>query len=89
MEATVTATMQAESYKGYLVGDLRQVWDAVKDPNDWKAPIACECAGEMVMWVVTAIEYFTATTARVTVDTSTMRYYIYSVGYRQGPAGDN
>jgi hypothetical protein len=74
-------------YKGYHVDDLREVFDTVCDPEDWKAPIAITAIGEHVLPIVTAIEFFTATAPNVSLDTGRMRYLIESKGYRNGPAG--
>jgi hypothetical protein len=76
-------------YKGYTVEQLKTAFDAVKDPTDWKAEIAVSVTGESVMPVVAAIEFYTATTPDVRLDVMTMRYYITSIGYRKGPAGDH
>ena len=61
----------------------------MKDPNDWKAPIAVSLPGEFVLIVVAAIKFYTATIPEVTLDVSTMRYTVTSIGYRAGPAGDH
>lgn len=74
-------------YKGFLVDDLRKVFDVVADPNDWKAPIAVWVSGENVLPVVAAIEFHTATNPTVQLDTTRMRYLVESEGYRNGPAG--
>jgi hypothetical protein len=88
--AAELAAMDAQTtYKGYSVADLRTVFDAVCDPNDWKGPITAVCTGEMVMATVAAIEFYTATQPTVQLDTATMRYLIESEGYRHGPAGDH
>ena len=76
-------------YKGFTVTDLRTVFDHICDPVDWKGPIAARVQGEAVMMTVVAIEFHTATTPTVTLNTNTMRYLIESEGYRQGPAGDH
>ena len=76
-------------YQGFTIAALRRTFDAICDPDDWRAPIAVWVQGEAVQQVVAAIAFFTATTAQVTCDTQTMRYGITSVGYRHGPAGDH
>ena len=96
-EATVDGiTIQADltglnddftRYKGYDIEDLKQVFDKVCDPDDWRAPIAVWAAGEAVLPVVAAIEFMTATHPRVQLDSERMRYLIESEGYRNGPAG--
>lgn len=78
-----------QRYKGYTVADLRTVFDRLCDPTDWKAPITARVAGEAVLVTVAAIEFFTATSPRVALDTQRMTYVISSEGYRQGPAGDH
>jgi hypothetical protein len=74
-------------YKGYTLEQLRRVFDAVADPKDWRAPIAATMSGEVVLAACAAIEFFTATTPRVSLDTRTMTYLVESEGYRAGPAG--
>ena len=76
-------------YKGYTHSQLAQVFDAVKNPQDWKAPILASMPGEAVLATIAAIEFFTATTPEITLDTRTMQYHVYSIGYRNGPAGDH
>jgi hypothetical protein len=76
-------------YKTYTYGELSKAFDAVKNPNDWKAEIAAFMPGDAVMVVVSAIEFFTATQPVVRLDTRTMRYLVISEGYRNGPAGDH
>ena len=85
----MTDTTRTEVYEGYTEAELRLAFDAVKDPQDWKAPIAAEMPGEVVMPVVAAIKFYTATVPTVSLDVTTMRYYITSPGYRAGPAGDH
>ena len=74
-------------YKGYTLAQLRQVFDAIADPADCRAPIAATMPGELVLAACAAIEFFTATTPRVSLDTRTMTYLAESEGYRAGPAG--
>jgi hypothetical protein len=76
-------------YKGYTVADLRVVFDRVCNATDWKAPISAVCTGEGVMITIAAIEFYTATTPRVSGPTQHMKYVVESEGYRQGPAGDH
>lgn len=89
LAAESAAHEAAYRYKGYTVADLRVVFDRVCDPVDWKNPITAVTTGEGVMGLVAAIEFFTATTPTVTLNTTTMRYLVTSEGYRQGPAGDH
>ena len=76
-------------HKGFYHKDLEAAFDLVKDPTDWRAPIAVWVNGEAVNLTVAAIEFFTATNPRVSLDTVRMRYLIESEGYRNGPAGDH
>lgn len=77
------------THKGYTVADLRELFDELADPNDWRGPIAATMPGEAVNAAVAAIEYFTATNPTVSLDQRTMRYVVTSEGYRAGPAGDH
>ena len=81
--------MLYDQYKGYQIEELRTVFGKVHDPADWKAPIAVWTRGEDVSVIVAAIEFMTATNPVVKLDSNTMRYYVTSEGYRNGPAGDN
>ena len=76
-------------YEGYTREQLKAAFDAAADPQDWKAEIAAMVSGEMVMLVVAAIKFFTATVPEVKLHVPTMSYYITSPGYRLGPAGDH
>ena len=74
-------------YKNYDIDDLRKVFDAICDPDDWRAPIAVSVSGEAVLPVVAAIEFYTATNPSVSLNVERMKYLVTSVGYRNGPAG--
>lgn len=76
-------------HNGYTRNQLKEAFDAVSDPKDWKGPIVATMRGEAVLVVVAAIEFYTATTPRVSLDTRTMTYVVESEGYRMGPAGDH
>lgn len=76
-------------YEGYTQDQLKEAFDAVADPQDWKAEIATMVKGEMVLLAVAAIKFYTATVPEVKLHVSTMLYYIFSEGYRKGPAGDH
>ena len=73
----------------YTHEELGAIFDKVCDPDDWKAPIAVWCPGEVVLPICEAIRFFTATEPKVELDTARMRYLITSEGYRAGPAGDH
>ena len=76
-----------DTYKGFSYEVLKEAFDKVSDPDDWRGPIAARMPGEAVMAVVAAIEFFTATSPKVQLDTSSMQYLVTSEGYRMGPAG--
>lgn len=81
--------MRDELYDGYTMDELREAFDAVCDPTDWKGPIAATLPGEAVGLVVAAIKFFTATNPNVGRGVGPMRYVVTSEGYRAGPAGDH
>lgn len=83
----MAAAEARETYKGFRVSELRRLFDAAHEPEDWKAEISVFVPGELVQATVAAVEYFTATPATVELDQTQMRYLITSVGYRMGPAG--
>jgi hypothetical protein len=88
--AAEIAAMDAQTtYKGYSVADLRTVFDAVCDPNDWKGPLTAVCTGEMVMATVAAIEFYCGCTVRVNLNSEKMLYVVQADGYRNGPCGDH
>ena len=64
------------TYKGYEIDALEALFNKVCDPEDWKAPIAVVCKGEAVNPTVAAIEFYTATNPKVSVDVNTMNYLI-------------
>jgi hypothetical protein len=64
----------------------------VQNPIDWKAPICASVKGEWVNLCVESVKHFTATIPTVTMRETPahgITYLIESIGYRQGPAGDN
>jgi hypothetical protein len=76
-------------YKGFTYDELESAFTEAANPNDWRAPISVQCSGEAVLLVAAAIEFYTATSPRVALNTRTMKYVIESEGYRLGPAGDH
>ena len=76
-------------YKGYTQKELKTIFDAISDPQDWKAPITCLVNGEAVMPVVASIQFFTATEPKISLNVEHMKYIVTSEGYRNGPAGDH
>ena len=80
---------RTNTYGGFAISDLEAAFKAVSNPQDWKGPIAAIVNGEVVSLTVTAIEFYTATTPSISLNTKTMQYIIESEGYRAGPAGDH
>jgi hypothetical protein len=78
-----------QRYKGFMVADLRKVFDALCDPQDWQGPITATMPGEAVLAATTAIEFFTGTVPRVVLNMKTRHYVVESEGYRAGPCGDH
>ena len=79
----------------YTDAKLRQAFEAVADPQDWRAPIDAtlsrlhlEKIGGWPM-VAAAVEHFTATTPKLLVNPVGRVNYISAAGYRAGPAGDH
>ena len=73
---------------GYSEEALKAAFDAVCNPDDWKAPIGAYVMGEDVGVTVKAIQFYTATTPAVSLNQAKMMYLVTSPGYRNGPAGD-
>lgn len=75
----------------YTVGQLREIFDAVSDPDDWKGPIRALIPASGHGVVDAAVEFFTATRISVTdgPEVGTGRILIEADGYRAGPAGDH
>ena len=78
----MTLLMVARSSK------MQGIFGAICNKTDWKAPISCTVSRSLVMDVVDAISFMTATSATVT-PLGNDNFEITSIGYRRGPAGDN
>lgn len=74
---------------GYDLEDLKRIFEACANPDDWKDAIFVEVPGDLVLITVAAIRFYTATNPIVSLNPDTMRYFIQSEGYRMGPAGDH
>lgn len=74
---------------GFSVEAMKAAFDKVCNKQDWKAPIKAVIPSVQVPLVVAAIEFYTATNAKVTPMLALEGDYTYvsSVGYREGPAG--
>ena len=83
--------MTRNTFQGYTLAQLKEVFDALADPEDWRAPILATVSGELLIPAVAAIQFYTATTPNVTLlmpkSTGHVLYSLSSVGYRNGPAG--
>lgn len=80
-----------ETYKGYVVAELRTTFGALHDPRDWRAPIRTWIMPERLDRAKVAVEFFTATELMVVGEPHPVSgcLQVYSIGYRQGPAGDH
>lgn len=87
---------------GFTHEELKEAFDKVADPKDWKKPISRVVnADENIPLIMLAIEFFTATKAEIAgffsaasrstgpfgKPTTKDGIYIKAVGYRNGPAG--
>jgi hypothetical protein len=98
---TAPATPQALHYEGFTEQQLKSAFAKVKKPEDWKAEIKAPVAVKDLSVTVAAIRFYTATDPVITASVAVMGngydsskdpegcYYIYSQGYRMGPAGDH
>jgi len=68
---------------------LEPVFDRVRNPEDWKAPISAICEHHEMEIVRRAIVYFTATEPTFTERAGTRFLNVTASGYRRGPAGDH
>ena len=73
--------------------ELEEAFNRVKDPSDWKAPIAANVLSSQLDITCEAITHFTATAPRFFPagynDARQPIYHVTSPGYRAGPAGDH
>jgi hypothetical protein len=84
-EAAIEAELNAMvvSQYGFTRGQLDEVFKAVQDPRDWRAPIACRVRGEAVLITMEAISFFVGETPTIGLDQGSMTYLIESRGYRR------
>lgn len=73
----------------FTVGEMRAAFDKVCDKRDWKNPIRAVIADEAIEVTVAAIEFFTASKAKVTamLGFGEGMSYLIAEGYYAGPAG--
>ena len=68
---------------------LEAVFDRVRNPADWRAPISAVCQPHEKDLVREAIVFFTATEPTFSEFPGTGFLKVTALGYRQGPAGDH
>lgn len=51
--------------EGDTIADLRRCFEAVSDPDDWKAPIAVAAPAAMVTLIIRAVWHFHADTLEI------------------------
>lgn len=74
---------------GFSPAELAGLFDSVKDPVDWRAPIRANVHPMLWPGIREAIIFYTATEPRVVGGTPDGRLTIEADGYRAGPAGDH
>lgn len=94
METPIAAAPSAPvKRRQFTQKELEEAFDRVKNPRDWKAPIAANVFGYNLFATCEAIEHFTATYPRAVHagynKTGQSIYHVTSPGYRAGPAGDH
>jgi len=89
MEAERIKAEAEQEYRGYKVADIRRVFDAISDPEDWRAPISRWIPCDMVGIAQVAVEFFTCTELKVVAGPQALTGYVLvrADGYRMGPAG--
>jgi hypothetical protein len=88
---TETEMIEAAARLGAEKAELEPHFDAVRNTQDWKAPIDSLCRREDKDKVARAIEFFTATEATFSEmhPRSEGWVRVEADGYRKGPAGDH
>jgi hypothetical protein len=77
-----------ERLTGFRQEQLASVFDRVRDPYDWKAPIAAEIAAADRVAVERAVHWFTDTVpVFLAVPGESGRLVVMARGYRLGPSG--
>ena len=94
IEAEMAEMEKTQLVEGpFTVAQLREMFNEIADPKDWRAPIDVNLPGEKILMACAAIEYFTATEPAVDSvfdATGKVDYgFVSSIGYRMGPAGDH
>lgn len=76
------------TFKTFDLDEIREAFDQVANPADWKAPISAQIKENERMVVAAAIEFYTATIAHFTKAGPNLLNVI-AKGYHLGPAGDH
>jgi hypothetical protein len=77
---TVAARINGEAF---TIADLRVVFDAVADAQNWKAPIACYVPHNAVAVVIAAVQWFQGDTLRaVGIQALTGKVLLEGNGYQ-------
>ena len=81
--------MTATDFMGYPANDLRDAFNVLHDPADWRAPIDVYVDPRSAQFAVASIVFMTATKPiKTLVETPNgYRVRVQSEGYRNGPAG--
>lgn len=74
---------------GYTREELKNVFDCLCDHDDWKRPIRASIHANLLPTALVAVEFFTATKAKIEGSDKNGRFIIVADGYRAGPAGDH
>ena len=77
-------------FHGQTERTLNRAFNAVANPNDWKAPIkTAHVKGVDLQATCAAIVYYTATWPKIDYCPATGGFWVSADGYRAGPAGDH
>ena len=71
-------------YGEYTQNQLTDAFNTVCDPDDWRNPIDAKISVEAKDITLAAVVFFVG---EATVEESEDGMFIYSAGYRMGPAG--
>jgi hypothetical protein len=74
------------SYSVFSEEQIKEAFEKVQNPEDWRAPIDAEVSADEEELVIEAIGYYTATQVKST-ELANGNIRVESVGYRMGPAG--
>lgn len=96
IEQRVSAAMAVDEIAYAITTEtMRQAFEAVQHPRDWRGPIDAVVDADQLAITILAIQFYTATMPTVEPTQSRppachaqlTRYRVRSVGYRMGPAG--